>query len=270
MKSFNIKLLGHIMLFLFVALMEAHGEIRECMCRSEQKGARINKLFIDTDLKYMESIYDDPNKVCISFRDTFNHRKIRSFLLGVSNKEVPSYLLLGEGAFNVTHSDSIVINKNRLHFLDKDKLSSTFRGFFKIDGYDYIRESTIKIPHLVAKAEVYLYPNPNDVRFHIEDRAGEIDSVFFGMRKDRLNRISDATYNKYCYDRAPYCTKIIQKKHLKSSQDYKYPYYDLTREIYLDEILYFNVCVYYKDGRKECTDYKFEYQPNVESVINIW
>ncbi|MBP5482372.1 MAG: hypothetical protein J6Y22_11560 [Paludibacteraceae bacterium] len=271
MRNRKRTIVKYILLWIFTSsiAVESEGYVPECIDRSDFR-AELRRHFVDVE--YLDSINGKSDKICIFFRDTFNHKEIRSFRVGVANTpDVPFCPHHDDGyIFYVTHADSVVVDKTKLRYSGKNE--DVYRGKYEVNGYvnENIGFMEMIIPPNITKMAVYLYPNPNDVRFHIEDRVGEIDSVSFEMRKDRLNRINDQTYYKYCFDRASSCMKTIRESDLESSKENKYPYYNLTRQIYLDEILYFNVCVYYKDGRKECTDYKFEYQPNVESVINIW
>jgi hypothetical protein len=232
---------------------------------------RISSYFIDTE--YVDSTNTYSSTVCICFRDTFTHRKIQSFRIGISERLLGDWELFKENGCDVTNSDSVVIDKTKLKFYDQQRdIEHKLRGSYKVDGYMHprLKLHEMKIPPNVKKMIVYLYPSAKMIKFHVEDQLMTIDSVAFEVRKERMHQIDDRSYDKVCYDQPSFFSKTISEGDWEMDKETKKRYANFRRYIYLDEILYFNVCVYYKDGRKECTDYKFEYQPNVESVINIW
>lgn len=209
------------------------------------------------DFKYLDSTDGRiSEKICIHFCDTFNHKKIHSFCISLSNVESSDMI-------QVNNTDSVVIEKKDLPYFRPGYYG--LQGQYIVDGYMYC--AYLRIPPNVTNIVYYLFPKPNTIKFHIEDKLSIMDSVSFVINKDRYYRISDNIYNKYCYNRPSVCSFIIHKEDFETERET--PFIDISHDIYIDEKLSLVVCVFNKNGSTDYYEYEFDYQPNVNSVIRI-
>lgn len=256
MKFFYHTIIISLSLIIFssIFVFDLKGKTNDCGVPFDSFAWRKSQL---ADFEYSDSTDGRiSEKICIHFCDTFNHKKIQSFYISLSNVE------LSDG-IQVNNSDSVVIEKKNLPYFRPGDYS--LQGQYKVDGYKCC--NYLRIPSNVTKMVYFLFPKPNTIQFHIEDRLSIMDSVSFVINKSRLHRISDETYNKYCYDRPSVCSLTVYKEEFKTIDEV--PYIEISHDIYIDEMLSFVVCVFNKNGQIEYYEYKFDYQPNVNSIIRI-